>query len=269
MATMTGALAAIWAQVTSGVPPPRRRGWERLRSCECVHWATPTSAWASMASDGPAVLVGQPVDAEVEIDPGRGDRAVSGLGLDGFDGHARLAQSGEAGVAQLVAGAVGQTGPHPGGADDLVEAGHRERLAATRSFERDEERVARRLWRSLVVHVARHRGEEGGRQRHQAFVSALAFSDQHPPFAETQIAQAKTEHLAAPQAAEHHGLGHGPVPLGAQRSHRARRSRRGRGSGAAGARRAPAADHDRPVSGSDAWRCHGAPGWPSPPRRRG
>ena len=50
MATMTGAVAAISAHVTSGVPPPRRRGSERLRLCECVHWATPTSAWASMAS---------------------------------------------------------------------------------------------------------------------------------------------------------------------------------------------------------------------------
>ncbi len=71
----------------------------------------------------------------------------------------------------------------------------------------------------LVVHVAGHRGEEGARQRHQALVSALAFSDQHSPFAQAQIAQTKTEHFAAPQAAQHHGLGHGPVALGAQRSH--------------------------------------------------
>ena len=118
--------------------------------------------------------------------------------------------------------------------------------------------------RSLVVHVASHGGEEGRRQRHQSFVSALALSDEHPPLAEAQVAQAKTEHLAAPQTAEHHGLGHGPVPLGAQRPHRARRSRRGRGSGAAGAPRAPAAGPDRPASGSDEWRCPGAPGWPSP-----
>ena len=50
VATMTGARAAISAHVTSGVPPPRRRGSGRLCSCERVHWATPTSAWASMAS---------------------------------------------------------------------------------------------------------------------------------------------------------------------------------------------------------------------------
>ena len=94
MATMTGARAAISAHVTSGVPPPRRRTSSGCTSRERAHWATPTSAWASMASAGPPVLVGQPVDAEVEIDPGRGDRAVSGLGLDGFDSHARFAQTG-------------------------------------------------------------------------------------------------------------------------------------------------------------------------------
>ena len=51
VATMTGARAAISAQVTSGVPPPRRADLERLHACQCVHWATPTSAWASMASE--------------------------------------------------------------------------------------------------------------------------------------------------------------------------------------------------------------------------
>ena len=70
-----------------------------------------------------------------------------------------------------------------------------------------------------MVHVASHGGEEGRRQRHQSFVAALALSDEHPPLAEAQVAQAKAEDLAAPQTAEHHGLGHGPVPLGAQRSH--------------------------------------------------
>ena len=49
MATMTGARAAIWAHVTSGVPPPASRLEGQLVG-ERVHWATPTSAWASMAS---------------------------------------------------------------------------------------------------------------------------------------------------------------------------------------------------------------------------
>ena len=42
---------------------------------------------------------------------------------------------------------------------------------------------------------------------------------EHPPLAETEVRETQPEHLAAPQAAEHHGLGHGPVALGAQRPH--------------------------------------------------
>ena len=85
---------------------------------------------------------------------------MSRQGLDGFDGHAGFAQAGEAGVAQLVAGAVAEFSTQPGVADDLGQTRHRERLATPCPFERDEERVARRLW-SLVVHVASHRRKEG------------------------------------------------------------------------------------------------------------
>ena len=143
MATMSGALAVSSAHVTSGVPPPRRRGLRAVvRPARSL--GHPDQCLGLDGFDGPAVLVGQPVHVEVQVDPRGGDRAVAGLGLDGFDGHPRLAQAGEAGVAQLVAGAVAETGPLPGGADDLVETRHRQRLAATRSFERDEERVGRR-----------------------------------------------------------------------------------------------------------------------------
>ena len=55
----------------------------------------------------------------VQIDPRRGDGAVTGLGLDGLDRHAPFPQSGEAGVTQFVAGAVGESGSFPGGAEDL------------------------------------------------------------------------------------------------------------------------------------------------------
>ena len=48
MATMTGARAGDFAPGHSGVPPPRGVG--RDGSGEGVHWATPISAWASMAS---------------------------------------------------------------------------------------------------------------------------------------------------------------------------------------------------------------------------
>jgi hypothetical protein len=47
---------------------------------------------------------------------------MTGLGLDGLDGHACLSQPGEAGVAQFVTGAVGEPGSLPGRPHDLVES---------------------------------------------------------------------------------------------------------------------------------------------------
>jgi hypothetical protein len=72
-----------------------------------------------MGCDRLGVLLGQPVDAEVEVDPGRRDGAVTGLGLDSLDGHPAFPQSGEAGVTELMAGAMDEPGPLPGGAEDL------------------------------------------------------------------------------------------------------------------------------------------------------
>ena len=50
-------------------------------------------------------------------------------------------------------------------------------------------------------------------------MSALAVCNEDPPLTETQILEPEPEHLAAPQTAQQHRLGHGPVPLGAQRRH--------------------------------------------------
>ena len=111
---------------------------------------------------GLAVLLGQPVDAEVQVDPGRRNRAMSGLGLDGFDGHPGFAQSGEAGVSELMTGAVDESSPRPGGAEDLDDPLARERLPTTRALERDEQPIGLHIRWSLLVHVVRHRGEEGG-----------------------------------------------------------------------------------------------------------
>ena len=114
MATITGALRAVSAQETRSdsttatgfVLPSGGRSSGHLHRCvEGLH--------------GLAVLLGQPVDAQVEIDPRRRDGAVTGLGLDGLDRHAGFAESGEAGVAQLVAGAMDQTRPLTGGTEDL------------------------------------------------------------------------------------------------------------------------------------------------------
>ena len=47
-------------------------------------------------------------------------------------------------------------------------------------------------------------------------VAALASDDEHAPLADHEIAEAQPQHLAPAQTAEHHGLDHSPVPLGAQ-----------------------------------------------------
>src|SRR6266550_9379179 len=70
---------------------------------------------------GAPVLLGQPSVTEVQVELGRGDGAVPGLGPERLDGHAGLAQAREAGVAQLVTGSVREPRPTPGTADDLVE----------------------------------------------------------------------------------------------------------------------------------------------------
>ncbi len=68
---------------------------------------------------------------------------MTGQGLDGFDGHARFFQTGETGVAQLVAGPMDQSGPDSGGAEDLVQPLRREGLTSSRSLQGNEQVVSR------------------------------------------------------------------------------------------------------------------------------
>jgi len=67
----------------------------------------------------------------MQVDDGlrRRSRRAS-LGLDRLECHARGPQSGEAGVAQLMAGCVFKPPSTSGAGHDLVEAVARERLAA-------------------------------------------------------------------------------------------------------------------------------------------
>jgi hypothetical protein len=50
------------------------------------------------------------------------DRAVPGLGLHRLQRHPRFPQPGQARVAQLMAGGVGQPGPAAGTGEDLIQA---------------------------------------------------------------------------------------------------------------------------------------------------
>ena len=49
-------------------------------------------------------------NGQVQVDPGRFDRGVPGLGLDRFQGHPGLTEPGQTGVAQFVTRRMGQAG---------------------------------------------------------------------------------------------------------------------------------------------------------------
>ena len=127
MAAIRGARATISPHVPRASRLPDRKSSEARigpgRSLDRPHQSLSLNGL-----DRPPVLVGQPVRPQVEVDPYRRNGAVSGLGLNSLDGHTRLPQPGEAGVAQLVTGPVVETGPSPCGPHDLVESRNRERM---------------------------------------------------------------------------------------------------------------------------------------------
>ena len=77
--------------------------------------------------DRAPVLAGEPVVGQMQVDTGGFDRAVPGLGLDRLQRHPGLAQPGEAGVPQLVAGQMLDPGAPSGAGDDLVQPGRAQR----------------------------------------------------------------------------------------------------------------------------------------------
>ena len=149
-------------------------------------------------ADRLVVLLAEPVVGQVQVDSGRFDVAMPGLGLHRFEGHARLPQSGQAGVPQHVAGQVLDTGTAPGSADDLVNAGRGQRFPAVRSLQDHEHSVRVGVDGAFGVEVVGQCGEEPGRDRDDAVVSALAFGDPHPPVGELDVAQAQAQDLTAP-----------------------------------------------------------------------
>ena len=89
-----------------------------------------------------AVLVGQPVVGQVQVDPGGLDRGVPGLGLHRLECHPGLPQPGQTGVPQLVAGRVRQPGATSGTGEHLVQPAHRQRLTAGGPFSTTNTRSA-------------------------------------------------------------------------------------------------------------------------------
>jgi hypothetical protein len=149
------------------------------------------------ALGGSPVLVGQPVVGEVQVDSGRLDRGVSGLGLDRLELHAGLTEPGEAGVAELMAGGPLQSDALARGAQDRVDPISGERLAPGWALEGHEDPVCVRVPRSFAAEVVADRGEQRVGDRDHALVAALALSDEQRPFRDLDVGEGEAEDLAA------------------------------------------------------------------------
>ncbi len=130
------------------------------------------------------VLARQPVIGQVQVDPGRLDRGVPGLGLDRLQSHPRFAQPGQTGVPQLVAGRVREPGPPACTVEDFIDAISRKRPPAAGTFQRHEQRVRATSRGPFAIQVGADRGEEPARDRHDPLMPAFAVGDEHPPLPE-------------------------------------------------------------------------------------
>src|SRR5690606_14994772 len=106
VATSSGRSGVTWSQVAIGAPPPRRSwsgqnragrvliagsgtpGWPPARFRRGARWQRHTggTGGVDLAVDdlgGTAVLGREPVISQVQVDPGRLDRGVTGLCLHG------------------------------------------------------------------------------------------------------------------------------------------------------------------------------------------
>ncbi len=211
---------------------------------------------------GAAVLRGQPVIGQVQVDPGRLDRGVPGLGLDRLQRHPRLPQPGQAGVPQLVAGRMRQPGPGAGAVEDLVDPVRGQRLAPPGPFEHQEH--ARRCRRRRGAPAP---GRPPGARRTAAEIGTSRWWPPLPSAMNTRrsrradVTQSQPEDLAAAQPAQHHRGDHRPVPVGAQRSGQGVDLGRGQDPRqASGAGPAPTAPPDRAGAVPGGSAAHAGPG---------
>lgn len=120
----------------------------------------------------------------------------------------------------MMAGELVDPGSLARAGDDLVEPRRRQRLATSSPLEDHEDPLDRRGRGALDLEIGRQGRKEAGRDRHDAFVTALALGDEQPLFAGANVTQAQSEHLAAPKASQQHRLDHGAVALSAQSIHK-------------------------------------------------
>ena len=164
-----------------------------------------------------AVLVGQPVVGQVQVEAGRLDRDMAGLGLDRLEGHPGFSEPGETGMSKLMARGPLEAGPISCGAHDHIDAVDAEPLSSSRTLQGHEDPIARTVRRSLFAQVVTECGKECVRDRGDPLVATLALGNEQRPLGHRDISESQAQHLTTPQAAENHGQDHGPVPLRPQR----------------------------------------------------
>ena len=107
---------------------------------------------------GMAVLVGQPVVGQMQVDTGRFDGNVAGLGLDRLERHARFSQPGETGMAKLVAG--GPSARLARAARMITSMPSASDPAAARPFQGHEDPIGRSIARSLRPQIVTDRAKK-------------------------------------------------------------------------------------------------------------
>src|SRR5215211_9383740 len=122
---------------------------------------------------------------------------MPGLGLDGFQSHARLPQTGEAGVPQLMAGQMIYPGSTSSAVDDLIQPRRRQRSAPAWSLQHDEQLACVSVDRTLMIKITSEAGEEAGRNRNQPLVSTLAVGDEDTALTRPEIIESQPQNLAA------------------------------------------------------------------------
>jgi hypothetical protein len=153
---------------------------------------------ASITSAARRYCAASHVVGQVQVDAGRLDRGMPGLGLHRLQRHAGLAQPGQAGVPQLVTGRVLQASAATGAFEDLVQPVGRQRMPAALPLQHHEHELSRGIGWTFVLEVGSDVVEEPARDWDQSLPAALAVGDEHPPLGDPQVLQSQAEHLATP-----------------------------------------------------------------------
>jgi hypothetical protein len=153
----------------------------------------------------------------MQIDPRRLDRAMTCLGLDGFECHPGFAKTCETRVAKLVTACMCQAGTVSRTFHDLVDAVFRKWLATPWALQDDEDPVGREIRWAFVAQVVTDGAEERVRRWHHPLMTALSLGDEEGAICDSDVRKSETEHLTSPESGEQHREHHRSVSVGPQR----------------------------------------------------